>query len=75
MADIRVTVEESGRAYIALADGEIRNSVSLDELDDAERIPALSSLVLHFDYYGRLAGIEVTGGAESALPPGLLDQA
>jgi hypothetical protein len=74
VADIRVTVEESGRAYITLADGEIRDSVALDELEDADRIPALGSLVLHFDFYGRLAGIEVTGAADSALPPGLLDQ-
>jgi hypothetical protein len=74
VADIRVTVEDSGRAYITLADGEIRDSVALDELEDADRIPALGSLVLHFDFYGRLAGIEVTGAADSAFPPGLLDQ-
>jgi hypothetical protein len=30
--------------------------------------------VLHFDFYGRLTAIEVTGGAASALPPGLIDQ-
>lgn len=71
---MRITRDDSGGAYIQLADGEIRDSVTLDELEDADRIPALSSLVLHFDFYGRLAGIEVTGAAESALPPGLLDQ-
>ena len=37
--------------------------------------PALESLVLHFDFYGRLARIEVTDSATSVLPPGLLDQA
>jgi uncharacterized protein YuzE len=71
---MRITRDDSGRAYIQLAEGEVRDSVALDELEDADRIPALSSLVLHFDFYGRLAGIEVTGAAESALPPGLLDQ-
>jgi ABC-type phosphate transport system substrate-binding protein len=78
MVEVNVTLEESGRAYIDLAagsGGEIRNSVALDELEDAERIPALAALVLHFDFYGRLAGIEVTDAAASALPPALLDAA
>jgi hypothetical protein len=75
MAEISVTVEDSGRAYIALADGEVRDSVGLDELEDADRIVALESMVLHFDFYGRLIGIEVTSSSGSALPPGLLDQA
>ena len=72
---MRITRDETGGAYISLADGEIRDSVALDELEDAARIPALESLVLHFDFYGRLAAIEVTGSADSALPPGLLEQA
>lgn len=76
MADIRTTVEASGRAYIDLAaGGEVRDSVTLDELEEADRIPALGSLVLHFDFYGRLAGIEVTESAASVLPPALLDAA
>jgi hypothetical protein len=78
MVEIKVTLEASGRAYVDLAagsGGEIRNSVALDELDDANRIPALGSLVLHFDFYGRLAGVEVTEAAWSALPPALLDAA
>ena len=74
MAEISVTVEDSGRAYIALSDGEVRDSVQLDELEDASRIVALESMVLHFDFYGRLIGLEVTSGAHGALPPGLLDQ-
>ena len=65
----------SGGAYISLAEGEVRDSVGLDELEDADRIVALESMVLHFDFYGRLIGIEVTSGASSALPPGLIDQA
>jgi hypothetical protein len=72
---MRITRDATGGAYISLAEGEIRDSVALDELEDAARIPALESLVLHFDFYGRLAGIEVTGSADSALPPGLLEQA
>ena len=75
MAEISVTVEDSGRAYISLAEGEVRDSVQLDELEDAGRIVALESMILHFDFYGRLIGVEVTSGADSALPPGLLDQA
>jgi hypothetical protein len=73
---IRTTLDASGRAYIDLgAGGETRDSVALDELEDADRIPALSSIVLHFDFYGRLAAIEVTGSADSVLPPALYDAA
>jgi hypothetical protein len=75
MAEIRVTLDESGRAYVALAEVEVRDSVALDQLEDADRLAALESLVLHFDFYGRLAGIEVTSSADSALPPSLLEQA
>jgi hypothetical protein len=73
MAEVNVTVEESGRAYIALADGEVRDSVGLDQLEDADRIVALESMVLHFDFYGRLIGIEITSSSSSALPPSLLE--
>jgi hypothetical protein len=72
---IRTTLDATGRAYVDLAGGtggEIRESVALDELEAADGIPALGSLVLHFDFYGRLAAIEVTGSADSALPPELL---
>jgi hypothetical protein len=73
MGDIRMTVGESGRAYIDLgAAGEVRDSVALSEHDAVEQIPALESIVLHFDFYGRLAGIEVTDSADSVLPPALL---
>jgi hypothetical protein len=78
VAEIHVTLDESGRAYIDLASrsgGEIRDSVALDELEDADRVPALASIVLHFDFYGRLAALEVTGSAASVLPPALLDAA
>jgi hypothetical protein len=76
MVEIRATVDASGQAYLDLgAGGEIRDSVALDELEDADRIPALSSMVLHFDFYGRLAAIEVTGSAESVLPPAMYDAA
>lgn len=75
MAEITATVDESGRALLALGGGEIRDSVALDELEAAERVPALGSIVLHFDFYGRLAQIEVTDSAGSVLPPALLDAA
>ena len=37
-------MDDSGGAYISLAEGEVRDSVSLDELEDAGRIAALESL-------------------------------
>ncbi|MEA2282019.1 MAG: hypothetical protein QOK21_2626 [Solirubrobacteraceae bacterium] len=70
-------MEESGRAWIDLAEdpGEIREVVELSELAAVDRVPALDALVLHFDYYGRLARIEVSDSAASVLPPELLDEA
>jgi hypothetical protein len=73
MANIALTVTDDGSAVLDLAGaggGEIRDSVALDEL--ADDVPALGSIVLHFDFYGRLARIEVDA---SALPPALVDQA
>jgi hypothetical protein len=78
VVEIRATVDERGGAVLDLAGeggGEIRDSVALDELEAAERVPALASVVLHFDFYGRLARIEVTDSAGSVLPPALLDAA
>lgn len=76
MAEIPTTVDATGGARLDLGSaGEIRDSVALDELEAADRIPALSSLVLHFDFYGRLARIEVTGSADSVLPPALMEAA
>jgi hypothetical protein len=76
MSEIRTTVDASGGAYIDLGcAGEIRDSVALDELEAADGVPALGSIVLHFDFYGRLAGIEVTGSADSVLPPALVEAA
>jgi hypothetical protein len=68
-----VQATADGRAYLKLGDGEVRDSVVLGEHDQADRIPALDSLVLHFDFYGRLTAIEVTGAAASVLPPRLID--
>lgn len=78
MIEITATVDASGRAVLDLAGeggGEIRDSVALDELDAADGVPALASLVLHFDFYGRLARIEVTDSASSVLPPAVLSAA
>jgi hypothetical protein len=78
MAEISVTVGEAGNAHLNLTGSamvEIRHSVELGGLEQAETVPALESIVLQFDYYGRLAGIEVTHAADSVLPPGLLDGA
>ena len=70
---IRTSVE-SGRAYIDLgAEGEVRDAVALGDHEAVEQVPALESIVLHFDFYGRLIGIEVTSSANSALPPSLFE--
>jgi uncharacterized protein YuzE len=75
MDAIKITLDDSGRAYLRLSDAEVRESVSLDELEQAGSIPALGSIVLDFDHYGRLAGIEIVNAADSVLPPALLDGA
>jgi hypothetical protein len=48
---------------------------SREALEDADRVPALGSIVLHFDVYGRLAAVEVTESAASVLPTALLEPA
>ncbi len=78
MAEVSVTIEEAGHAHVNLTGlpmVEIRHSVELSGLEETEMVPALESIVLQFDHYGRLAGIEVTDAADSVLPPGLLDGA
>jgi hypothetical protein len=78
MAEIEVTVDPSGTAYVALVVGappEVRDSVRLDALEAADQIPALDGLELDFDHYGRLVGLRVTGSADSILAPTLLDAA
>jgi hypothetical protein len=76
VAEIAVAVEPTGEAYVALVVGtppEVRDSVALDALEEADAIPALEGLVLDFDHYGRLVGIRVTGAAHSVLSPSLLE--
>ena len=75
MPEISITRSSGGRAYVTLGEGEPRDSVDLSEHTEADRIPTLDSLVLHFDHYGRLTAIEVTSAAGSVLPPALLDAA
>lgn len=78
MPDIAVTLNEAGEAYVALVTGrppEVRHSVALDALEEADTIPALEGLVLDFDHYGRLVGLRVTAAADSVLAPSLLEAA
>ena len=78
MAEITVTLEASGEAYVALVVGalpEVRDSVALDALEEAGTIPALDGLVLDFDHYGRLVGLRITGSVDSILAPSLLESA
>ena len=78
MAEITVTLEASGQAYVALVVGaspEVRDSVALDALEEADTIPALDQLMLDFDHYGRLVGLRITGSVDSILAPSLLEWA
>ena len=78
MAEINVTLEEAGHAHLNLTGlpmVEVRHSVELSALEQTETVPALESIVLQFDHYGRLAGIDVTEAAHSVLPTALLDGA
>ena len=78
MAEIAVTVQASGEAYVTLVVGdppEVRDSVALDALEAADEIPALDGIVLDFDHYGRVVGLRITGAADSILAPSLLEGA
>ncbi len=78
MAEIAVTVQASGEAYVTLVVGdppEVRDSVALDALEAADEIPALDGIVLDFDHYGRVVGLRITGAADSILAPSLLERA
>lgn len=73
--EIDVTQSAGGKAYVTLGKGEVRDSVDLSEHHEADRIPTLDSLVLHFDFYGRLTAIEISNAVGSVLPPELIEQA
>jgi uncharacterized protein YuzE len=75
MAEIKITRDDGGQAYVSLSSAEIRDSVALDGHEQADTIPSLGAIVLDFDHYGRLAGINVVAAADSVLPPELLDEA
>jgi uncharacterized protein YuzE len=78
MAEIAVTVDGSGGAYVALVVGtppEVRDSVALEALEAADTISALDGVTLDFDHYGRLVGLRVDGAAELVLAPSLLEAA
>ena len=78
MADIAITVDGSGGAYVSLVVGEapeVRESVGLDTLEEAGALPALENVVLDFDFYGRLIGLRITNAVETILVPSLRDAA
>jgi hypothetical protein len=70
---IDIELRPGGSAYVTLGEGEVRDSIELSTHDEADRIPTLESLTLHFDFYGRLTAIEVDGSVGSVLPPRLAD--
>ncbi|MCW3066924.1 MAG: hypothetical protein JWN32_4096 [Solirubrobacterales bacterium] len=78
MAEIKITLDDAGRAYVSLSPSTtsgVRVSVALDGLEQADAIPALGVIALDFDHYRRLVGIEIQSAADSVLPPALLDDA
>ena len=78
MAEIAVTLGDSGSAYVALVVGdppEVRDSVELGALDEADTIPSLDGIVIDFDHYGRIVGLRITDSADSILAPSLLEGA
>jgi uncharacterized protein YuzE len=78
MAEIKITLDDAGRAYVSLSPSStagVRVSVALDGLEQADAIPALGVITLDFDHYRRLVGIEIQSAADSVLPPALLDEA
>ena len=78
MADIEVTVEASGAAYISLVVGdppEVRESVPLDALEEAGALPALENIALDFDFYGRLIGLRITNSVDTILVPSMREAA
>lgn len=72
--EIEVELRPGGAAYVRLGDAEVRDSVELSTHDEADRIPTLDSLTLHFDFYGRLTAIEVDDAVASVLPPRLIEE-
>ena len=44
MAEIKVTLNEAGRAFLRLSAAEVRDSVALAQLEEADSIPALGEL-------------------------------
>lgn len=78
MVEIAVTLTDDGGVYVHLMPGDasiVRESIALDELEAADRVPTLDALTLDLDHYGRLVGIRVAGSPDSVLPPALLDAA
>ncbi len=77
MAEITVVVEPTGEAYVTLVTGpapEVRDSVALDALEEANAIPALESLVLDFDHYGLTPRMTAAGPARASSRPGRHDR-
>jgi hypothetical protein len=76
MPELAVTTDTPGAAHISLVVGEapeVRDIVALIDLGPAEGVPALDSIVLEFDHYGRVVGLRVTDSVDSVLSPSLLN--
>jgi len=76
MSEIQVTVNADGSGYVRLSPtGEVRTSVALESHPESGLVPTLQAMVLDFDHYGRLIGIEVLDSVASVLPPALVEAA
>ena len=79
MAELKVTCDSDGMAYISLTDGsephEVHESVPLYGSALDSKVSALDSMVLDFDRHGRLIGLEIIGAAPKVLPASLVAQA
>jgi hypothetical protein len=76
MAEVQVTLNAMGGGYVRLSPtGEVRTSVALEAHEESGTVPTLQSLVLDFDHYGRLIGIDVIDSVASVLPPALIEGA
>ena len=73
MAGVKLTVNDSGSAYLSLGSSEVRDSVLLDDIEEAGSIPALGALA-HSPASLAVAvtGIAGPGGATPDKPVGLV---
>ena len=70
MTETQIVAQFSREAhYIARITSQRLNSrIPAEDLEQADSIPALGQIVLDFDHYGRLAGIEIASEGDRKCP-------